>query len=283
MAPGSDAIGERFARAATIAEFLAVWMDEPLLDGPLAATFNTYYGSYRRSFSPRARDHYAQQMTEIEALVRARNGARVLEVGCGLGTESLWLGMAGADVTGIDVRPERLAVAEARRGVLEQQLGRELSTRFSAGSLLDLPGAEPFDLIWMEQTFHHLEPRAEVVKKIAALLKPGGQVVISEANAWNPFLQAQLFLRRGFPKVVIMTGEDGTAHAYGDERVTTAGRLSRDMARVGVAEVSVRHFRAFPNRAVFQPVAGLERALAAARIVPLLTHFNYVGVREGTE
>lgn len=209
----TGAIGERFARAATIAEFLAVWLDNPLLDGPLAATFNTYYGSYRRSFSSRAQDHYAQQMIEIEALVRSRPRVRVLEVGCGMGTESLWLGMAGADVTGVDVRPERLAVAEMRCRVLEQHLGRKIATRFSLDSLLDLSGTEPFDLIWMEQTFHHLEPRAEAVKKIAELLKPGGKVVISEANAWNPFLQAQLFLRRGLPKVVTMTGPDDKTHA----------------------------------------------------------------------
>jgi hypothetical protein len=75
-----------------------------------------------------------------------------------------------------------------------------------------------------------------------------------------------------------MTADDGTSIAYGDERVITAGGLRRTLARIGIAQVSVRHFRAFPNRAVFQPFAGVERALAAAHIVPLLTHFNYVGV-----
>jgi hypothetical protein len=74
-----------------------------------------------------------------------------------------------------------------------------------------------------------------------------------------------------------MTAADGSKHAYGDERVTTAEGLRKTLAAVGISQVSVRHFRAFPNRAVFQPVAGLERALAAAHIVPLLTHFNYVG------
>jgi 2-polyprenyl-3-methyl-5-hydroxy-6-metoxy-1,4-benzoquinol methylase len=270
--------GTSFAQAATIDAFLTAWLDRDWLTGAETLAFNTYYGSYRRSFSPRARAHYALQMTEIEARVRDNPGARVLEVGCGMGTESLWLGMQGADLTGVDVRPDRLDVAKARHGVLEDQLGRKVSCKFSGVPLLDLPGDEKFDFIWMEQTFHHLEPRAQAVAKIAELLKPGGEVVISEANGWNPFLQAQLFLRRGLPKVVTMTAEDGTAIAYGDERVTTAGALGRTLAQVGISQVSLRHFRAFPNRALFQPFAGLERAIAAAHIVPLLTHFNYVGV-----
>ncbi len=270
-------IATSFAQAATIDAFLAAWLDHDWLGDADAQAFEIYYGSYRRSFSPRARAHYALQMTEIEARVRGNPGARVLEVGCGMGTESLWLGMQGADITGVDVRPDRLAVAKARHAVLEDQLARSLSCKFLGRSLLDLPGDEKFDFIWMEQTFHHLEPRAQAVEKIAELLKPGGEVVISEANAWNPFLQGQLFLRRGLPKVVTMTSQDGTSIAYGDERVTTAGALRRTLARVGIFQVSVRHFRAFPNRAVFQSVAGLERALAAARVVPLLTHFNYVG------
>jgi len=267
-----------FAQSATIDEFLAGWLENDWLTGADASAFNTYYGSYRRSFSPRARAHYALQMTEIEGRVMANPGARVLEVGCGMGTESLWLGLQGADITGVDVRPDRLAVAVARHGVLEEQVSRKVPCRFSGISLLDFPDDEKFDFIWMEQTFHHLEPRAQAAAKIAGLLKPGGEVVISEANAWNPFLQAQLFLRRGLPKVVTMIADDGTSIAYGDERVTTAGGLRRTLARVGIAQVSVRHFRAFPNRAVFQPFAGVERALAAAHIVPLLTHFNYVGV-----
>jgi 2-polyprenyl-3-methyl-5-hydroxy-6-metoxy-1,4-benzoquinol methylase len=271
------AMKDRLTSASDAAEFLNVWLDDLPLDPDLAAAFQSYYGSYRRSFSARARRHYAEQLTEIEERVRANPGARVLEVGCGMGTESLWLGMQGADMTGVDVRPDRLAVAKARHAVLEDQLARCVNCKFLKTSLLDLPEDEKFDFIWMEQTFHHLEPRAEAVAKIAELLKPGGEVVISEANGWNPFLQAQLFLRRGLPKVVTMTSQDGTSIAYGDERVTTSGALRRTLAQVGISQVSVRHFRAFPNRAVFQPVAGLERALAAARVVPLLTHFNYVG------
>ena len=270
----------RFAGAATIDAFLHGWLDGRLLTGANAEAFNTYYASYRRSFSARARQHYAQQITEIETRVRANPGARVLEVGCGMGTESLWLAMCGADIMGIDVRSERLAVAQNRHQVLADEMGCKLTAEFSNTSLLDLADDKKFDFIWMEQTFHHLEPRAQSVAKIAALLKPGGEVVISEANAWNPFLQAQLFLRRGLPKVVTMTVADGGKHAYGDERVTTAGGLRKILAAAGIEQVSVRHFRAFPNRAVFQSVAGLERALAAAEIVPLLTHFNYVGVRK---
>ena len=72
----------------------------------------------------------------------------------------------------------------------------------------------------MEQAFHHVEPRARVYETIAALLKPEGRVVISEANGWNPLLQLVLFRRRGFRTVIERTTETGERFLYGNERIT---------------------------------------------------------------
>lgn len=274
-------LGAAFETAPDIAAFLKVWLSIDVLTGEPAAAFEAYYGGYRRKFPERMQRVYAGQIAEAEELVRRLPGLLVLEVGCGLGTESLWLAMAGARVTGIDLRPDRLTAAEARRRLLQQNLGRKLDCRFRLSSLLDLPERPNFDLIWMEQTFHHLEPRARMVAKAARLLKPGGHVVISEANAWNAPLQAQLFLRRGLPKVRTMRGADGREHQYGDERITTAGAIRRAFARCGVGPVSLRYFRMFPNRAVFDRLAWFETAPALRNAAPLFTHFNYVGVRSG--
>lgn len=278
--PNSIDLAGRLRDASDIAAFLAVWLEGGLLQGEEADAFNRYYGSFRRSFVPRIRAMYADQIREAEAIVRTRPGLRVLEVGCGMGTESLWLAMVGAKVTAVDVRPERLAVAEERRCILERLLGRELDCRFRLNSLLEIPDLPTFDLIWMEQTFHHLEPRTRMVAKAAKLLRPGGSIVISEANAWNLLVQVQLLLRRGLPKVRMMRGPDGQAFEYGDERITTAGALRQAFARCGVHQRSLRYFRIFPNRAWFDHLAALEDVDALRGIAPLYTHFNYVGVRE---
>ena len=72
-----------------IAEFLAWWFAEPRLPTSEQAVLESYYTSFRRSFGPRMRRLYAAQVREAEELVRAAPGLTVLEIGCGLGTESL--------------------------------------------------------------------------------------------------------------------------------------------------------------------------------------------------
>jgi SAM-dependent methyltransferase len=272
------ALGRRFAQAPDIAAFLAIWLEErALLQGAAAQTFDSYYASFRRAFPSRMRRFYRDQIAEAGALVHP--GRRLLEIGCGLGTESLWLALKGAHVMAVDVREDRLAAARERHAVLQRELGRDLFCHFSHASVLDLPEHATFDLIWMEQTFHHLEPRADVVRKIARLLAPGGHVVISEANAWNVPLQAQLLLRRGLPRVEMLDMGEGRKHPYGVERITTAAAIRAAFAGEGVRPLTVRHFRMFPNHGLFDLLAPLEAAASLKGLPFLYTHFNYVGER----
>lgn len=275
--PDLSAVGQAFLAATDIAEFLDIWLSNDLLDGSAAGVFAVYYGSYLKSFSPRMRDLYAGQIREAEDLLDQSPGASILEVGCGLGTESLWLALKGGQVSAIDVREDRIETARARQSVLEREIGRPLSCTFRCGSFLELDDRKPFDMIWMEQAFHHLEPRRDVVQKASDLLKLGGYLIISEANALNPVLQLELLIRRGLPRVEMQMGPDGTLHPYGVERVTTARALSRSFAKAGIHPLSVRHFRMFPNKPALERLAGVEHALASNVLAPLLTHFNYVG------
>ncbi len=271
----SGAAGD-LVEAGDIAAFLSSWLANDLLEGDAGATLEAYYQSAKRSFSGRMRRYYRNQIREAEAFVAERPQCQVLEVGCGLGTESLWLALKGANMTAIDVRPERIACARARQQVLERRLERPLACTFDCASLLDLDIARPYDLIWMEQTFHHLEPREAVLDRIAGLLVPGGHVVVSEANALNPFLQVQLFCRRGLPRVVTLANENGRTHAYGDERVESAGALESAFAKRGLNCLALRHFRIFPNHPAFDRFSGLEARLEGRAPAPLFTHFNYV-------
>ena len=270
-------LGLSFLSAPDIAEFLDIWLSNELLDGGAAEIFSAYYKSYEKSFSPRMRQLYAGQLREAENIVKNYTSAAILEVGCGLGTESLWLALKGADVRAIDVRKDRIGTAIARQRVLETAIGRPVACKFSCRSFLELNDAETFDLIWMEQAFHHLEPRREVVQKTTKLLKPGGYLVISEANALNPLLQLELFIRRGIPRVEMLQGPNGTWHPYGVERITSAMILARTFECAGVRRIGVRHYRMFPNKPMFDWLASMEEFLAQNALAPLLTHFNYVG------
>lgn len=270
-------LGKAFHNAQNIAEFLNIWLSNELLVGKEAKIFNQYYRSYLNAFSPRIQEFYASQIKESENAVIQNPGAKVLEVGCGLGTESLWLALKGGDVTAIDIRHDRVTTAKERQSVVELEIGHPIKCEFRNGSFLEMDNHVSFDIIWMEQAFHHLEPRIDVIRKAADLLNPGGYLVISEANALNPVLQLELLLRRGWPRIEMQKSLDGSQHPYGVERITTARLLSQAFKKVGICQLSVRHFRMFPNKPVFESLAIIERTLTSNALAPLLTHFNYVG------
>lgn len=269
-----------FAKTETISDFLHLWLTRDLLAPAQQETLNGYYAGYRRRFSERLKHYYRRQIEDVLELIESRPGARVLEIGCGTGTESLWMAMRGATIEAIELSKERFEVAKARKAVVESDLGRKLACEFVNGSLLDIDAAEQYDIVWMEQAFHHLEPRDEVVDKIAGLMKPGGHVVVSEANGLNPLLQAQLFLQRGFKTLGEFADESGRLYPYGNERILSASGLARTLARAGIQTVSVEHFRIFPNSAVWDNRLGVERAVPQW-LRPLFTHYNYVGRKTG--
>ena len=125
----------------------------------------------------------------------------------------------------------------------------------------------------MEQTFHHLEPRQEVYKKLFSLLRPGGKLFISESNAWNPFLQFQLFLRRGFKTRVHVKNSSGIFVQYGNERIIFPFLLCRELKKVGFDLVESRSFRILPN--LNPPLYWLNIERLILKIFPFIsTHYN---------
>jgi len=102
----------------------------------------------------------------------AVTGGRALDIGCGTGTNSVWLAEQGFAVVGLDVSP--LAVEAARRRLA----GRELDCRFEVRDFLteEVAGG-PFDLVFDRGCFHVFdEPaaRARFAERVAVLLAPDG-------------------------------------------------------------------------------------------------------------
>lgn len=263
-------------RWASIADFLAEWLDEPRLAPEQQATLDRYYHHYRRRFGTYVRHHYADQTRELMALIN--QGAKdILEVGAGCGTEGLWCALNGATVVSIDINLKRLDVAWARQELIQNQCGLKLDLSFRNESFLDLDLRERFDIVWMEQTFHHLEPRARIYAAVARALRAGGYVVVSEANGWNLLLQSRLFLQRGFRTRVSRRLADGRLQHYGNERITVPYVLGRSFRAVGIAPVSLRYFRMLPNAWWAERLWPLEKAVPTPLRPLLFSHFNFVG------
>jgi SAM-dependent methyltransferase len=97
---------------------------------------------------------------------------RALEVGCGTGTNALWLAQRGFDVVAVDVAP--LAI-DAARGKAPPGARCQFAV---LDFLVDAPPRAPFDLVFDRGCFHIFdedEARARFAARVAALLAPGGQ------------------------------------------------------------------------------------------------------------
>jgi len=103
-------------------------------------------------------------------------GKRVLEVGCGLGTESTNFARAGAILTAVDLSEESLKLAKKRFEVF----GLEGSFyRANAEELTSvLPEGSQFDLIWTFGVVHHTPHPEKVIESFTKLLAPGGELRI---------------------------------------------------------------------------------------------------------
>jgi 2-polyprenyl-3-methyl-5-hydroxy-6-metoxy-1,4-benzoquinol methylase len=109
-----------------------------------------------------------------------RPGARVLDVGCGVGRWSCRLAARGASVTGVDL--SHTMIAQAQRRAAEQGVGARC--RFLAQDLAALEVEGRFDLILGVTVLQHiLEPEAlrSAVQRLAAHLAPDGTLILLEA------------------------------------------------------------------------------------------------------
>lgn len=97
---------------------------------------------------------------------------KALEVGCGTGTNSIWLAQQGFDVTGVDLSPTALAKAEtkARSAGVDCHF---VATDFLVDSV---PGG-PFDFVYDRGCFHVFDEddeRSQFAARVAEMLAPEG-------------------------------------------------------------------------------------------------------------
>ncbi len=123
--------------------------------------------------------HFNQYLA-LAPWLRGAPGARVLDVGCGVGRWSRLLASRGATVTGVDLSPTM--VAEARRRALRADLAGRC--RFLVQDLARLDAGGPYDLVLGVTVLQHiLDPGAlrAAVERLAAHLAPAGRLVLLEA------------------------------------------------------------------------------------------------------
>jgi SAM-dependent methyltransferase len=104
-------------------------------------------------------------------------GKKVLEVGCGAGTDLARFAMGGADVTGVDIAPSSIALA--KQNFAQQGLTADL--READGE--HLPFADgTFDLVYAHGVVQYTANDRALVDECRRVLKPGGTAIFQVYN-----------------------------------------------------------------------------------------------------
>ena len=258
-------------------QFLIWWFKNAEAHG-LSADYHLLYPNYfdRPDAIPYVWRHFRYRMRHLMDV--DLKGKAFLDVGCGIGTEVMWAAIQGADALGIDMHQLSFEIATKRLDILTRT--EKIRCQIKKQNLLDLHGK--FDVIFLRETFHHLEPRSQIVAKLAALLAPGGKIIIEETNGYNPVVQLKYFLVRGRNTVVTKRPSDGMAYLFGNERITTPNNLSKLFAPHDVTG-NAEYFRILPTAlARVQSIAKVaefaEKLMRKSKIfAPVYLHYSWVG------
>lgn len=109
-------------------------------------------------------------------------GATFLDVGCGMGRNSLWpLAYGARDGVAVDIDDRSLANARLNLAPFQR-------AQVVRASAYDLPFEDRFDIVFSIGVIHHLERPDEALRRMVLAAKPGGRVLIwvygREGNEW---------------------------------------------------------------------------------------------------
>ena len=116
-------------------------------------------------------------------------GSRLLEVGCGLGTDLLQFAKGGATAVGIDLSSQSIALADRHFRVFGIQAS------FTRGDAENLPFPDgSFDVVYSFGVLHHVPDTQRAIDECYRVLKPGGKLILMLYNrrSWHSLVEPYL-------------------------------------------------------------------------------------------
>jgi ubiquinone/menaquinone biosynthesis C-methylase UbiE len=131
----------------------------------------------------------------------AFRGARLLEIGCGMGTDLLQFARGGARCTGIDLTPRSVEITRHRFKLY----GADGNFMISDGERLPFR-SESFDVVYSNGVLQHTPDTAGSIREVHRVLRPGGvaKIMLYHRNSLNYWFE--IVLRRGIVGLEFLRG-----------------------------------------------------------------------------
>ena len=111
-------------------------------------------------------------------------GKKVLEIGCGIGTDTITFARHGAEVTAVDLTEKSLDVARQRAKVYSLE-DRVRFVQANAEKLSEFVPVEPYDLVFSFGVIHHTPNPGRVIEEIRKYVNGNSTVKIMLYNRWS--------------------------------------------------------------------------------------------------
>jgi len=129
-------------------------------------------------------------------------GARLLEIGCGMGTDLLQFARGGAEVTGVDLTPRSIEISRQHFAVY----GAHGDFAITDGESLPFAD-ESFDVVYSNGVLHHTPDTAGAVREVQRVLRPGGLARVMLYHRGSAHYWGQIILRHGLLRGELLRGD----------------------------------------------------------------------------
>lgn len=133
-----------------------------------------------------ARKYFVEPHIPRFAQFERWRGKKVLEIGCGIGTDTINFARAGAHVTAVELSEKSLEIAQRRAEVY----GLQDCIRFYLGNAEELTTfvpVEPYDLIYSFGVIHHTPHPERAIEQMCHYARPGSivKIMVYHRYAWK--------------------------------------------------------------------------------------------------
>jgi SAM-dependent methyltransferase len=173
-------------------------------EDPAGAVYGSKYEFGTREFFDEVERHRYQEYAPWMPEVMGFNdfaGQRLLEVGCGMGTDLLQFVRGGAKVTGVDLTPRSIEISRHHLSLYGHR------GQFAIADCEHVPFDDgSFDVAYSNGVLHHTPDTAGAVSEIHRVLRPGGQARVMLYHRGSLAYWSQVVVRYGILRGEFLRG-----------------------------------------------------------------------------